>query len=235
MSSGPPSSGPPVFETQAWPETLTARVVTPGPEPRLAGYDVEGDLAVYYPFTATILLALVGELPSDAAIRAFDVALHFLAPAAVNEAPTHAALLARHCAGPTRSVTGVAAIALAEEAAWVVREHDEWLAWLAAPVVLEPPPDRWRATQPEDVRAARRLSDAVARTGLAVPALAHGPTRTAAIFAVLVACGLRTKAQIESAWVLARLPAVLAEARAAKPGFRDYPFDLPQVMYEEPG
>ena len=84
-----------------WPKKLPAHVVTAGPAPRVHGYDVENDLARHYSFSDAIYLSLVGELPNDATSRAFEIALHFLAPVSAAEAPSHAAILARFCDGST--------------------------------------------------------------------------------------------------------------------------------------
>ncbi|HEX6764634.1 MAG TPA: hypothetical protein VF103_04130, partial [Polyangiaceae bacterium] len=55
-------SGP--LEKAPFPAQLTARVMTPGKNPRLHGYDVEGDLAAHYTTSELVLLSLTGELPS---------------------------------------------------------------------------------------------------------------------------------------------------------------------------
>ncbi len=91
------------FDREAWPARLAAPVVSPGPEPRLHGYAVAGDLARFYGAIDVTWLVLRGELPTAAERAAFDVAMVLLAPVSVGEAPAHAAGEvdagdgARHC------------------------------------------------------------------------------------------------------------------------------------------
>ena len=103
MSANAPD-GP--FDVVPWPETLTARVVAPGPAPRLHGYDTERDLAPHYGLAELTLLSLTGELPAPPQARGFEVATTFVAPIAVSEAPSHAAVLARLCSGSDSAVLG---------------------------------------------------------------------------------------------------------------------------------
>jgi len=226
----PPAPGP--LDEAPCAERLAAHAVTPGIAPRLHGYDVEGDLARHYGLSEMVLLALTGELPQGAAARAFEVAAAFLAPASVAEAPAHAAVLARLCRARQSGVTGIASIALAEEAHTLVAEHAALLEWLRTP--SGPAPATCRSTTQDERRSVARLREALEPTGLSVPLLAEDPGRIPALIAVLHACGLDRKDQIEIAMVLARLPAAMAEASAVRPGrFRDYPTNLPPFRYEE--
>jgi hypothetical protein len=229
-----PSDGP--IDGNTWPSQLTGRVVDPGPPARIHGYEVEADLAPNYRFTDLLRLALAGELPCDAESRAFDLALQLLAPIDVTCAPAHAGVLARICGARSSATIGVAALALAEEARALVAEHAALLSWLdvwssASPAAF---PAAFVATSVEDVRAAAGLHAAVGETGLAVPALAASPTRTAGLLAIVHACGLRRAEQIEAVLVLARLPCVLGEAFAASAGaFQSYPMRLPPFRHDE--
>jgi hypothetical protein len=227
-----PHAGP--FDRVPWPTELLARVTTPGPAPRVQGYDVEGDLAKHgYRFTDLVLLSLVGELPSEAQGRAFDVALTFLAPLAAHEAPTHAAMLARICAANTSSITATGAIGLAELARFTMEAHAPFIAWLDAGAQGSLPAGC--VTQREDDReAVERLRAALEPSPLAVSALAHDLTRMAALLAVLHACGLRRAEQLEVALTVARLATTTAEALAAPPAaFKEYPMGLPPFRYAE--
>jgi hypothetical protein len=224
-------SGP--LEQAESPQTLTARVITPADEPRVHGYDVERDLARYYGFTEQILLYLTGELPSEQAARAFDVALMFLAPVSVAHASTHAAVLARLCGATTSGMIGVAAIGLAEQASFLLTAHEELLQWMQSGETGIP--ERYRAESAAEHAATDRLIAALEPTGLSVPALSHGPTRSAALLMILTACGLRRREQIEAVIVLARLTSSLSEAFAERAtNFRGYPVNLPLFVYEEP-
>jgi hypothetical protein len=225
----PPAPGP--LDEAPAPSTLRAHVVTPGAAPRVHGYDVEGDLARHYGAAETTLLALTGELPAPEVARAFEVATAFLAPVSVAEAPAHAAVLARLCRARTSGILGIAAIALAEQARTVVADHADLVAWLDRP--SGDAPARGAATD-DDARSVARLRAALAPTGLRVGLLDRDPTRTAALVAVLHACGLVRPEQIETAIVIARLPCVMAEASAVRPGrFRRYPTNLPPFRYED--
>jgi hypothetical protein len=214
-----------------WPDKLTARVVTPGPRPAIHGYDVEADLARNYSFAEAMLLALTGELPTDEAGRAFEVALLFAAPAPVSEAPTHAAVLARICAGTTSSIQGTAAVALAEQARVLVAEHRAWIDALSGALTAVPP--EYCATSDEDRASVERIRQALPE-GMVVPALAFDITRNAALLALLHGSGLKRASQIECALVMAKLPVATAEALATPAGsFRKYPLLLPPTEYVE--
>jgi len=220
------------LDVAAFPETLTAHTVTPGPRPRLHGYDVEGDLSRHYGPTDLLLLSLTGELPSRKTSAALAVALTFLAPLSVEHAAVHAAALARLCGTASGSIVGVAAIGLAEHARVLLEEHAELLAWLASRDTTLPSP--FRATDPADAAAGARLREALRPTGFAVPELAQGPTRDAALLTVLFRCGLQERSQLEAAIVTARLPSALAEAMSVKvTDFNHYPTNLPRYQYQE--
>jgi Citrate synthase, C-terminal domain len=230
--AGPAHRGGPLDDAP-WPDKLMARVVTPGPRPAIHGYDVEADLAAHYSFAETVLLALTGELPSPERARAFEIALQFLAPSPVNEAPTHAAVVARMCNVMTSAVVGTAAIALAEQARAAVDAHASWIGRLdsSEPGAL----DAWAPSDDEERRSVRRLRQALDASGATVPRLECDIGRLAALIATLHFAGLKRADQLQAAFVLARLPSTLAEALATPAhSFRDYPVDLPPVRYVEP-
>ena len=115
------ANGP--IEAQQWPERLTARVVTPGDDPRVHGYSIESDLARHYRTTDAFLLALTGELPSDDDGTAFAGAMHFLSATSIAEAPAHAAALARICAATTSAVVNSIIAVIALDAVFAVCAH----------------------------------------------------------------------------------------------------------------
>lgn len=220
------------LEVEAFPERLSARVVEPGPTPRVHGYDVESDLARHYRPSDLTLLALTGELPSARVSAAFEVASLFLAPVSVAEAPVHAAVLARLCAAPSSSIAAVASIGLCEQARALVAEHEPLLAWLESGE--ERLPTRFRSQDPEEAASVTRLAVALSEHAFEHAVFAQQPTRFAALLSVLFACGLSQPAQLEAAILLARLPSTLAEALAEKPtNFSNYPINLPAYVYEE--
>lgn len=219
-------------EGAMWPEKLIARVITPGARPSVHGYDVEGDLAPHYRFGESILLALTGEAPDEMTGHAFEIAMTFLSPLAVTEAPTHAAVLARTCAGSASAVTGTAAVALAEQARWLLGHHAPLLAWLDDCCRGELP-EIGRAIGDDDRQSVVRLRHALGESAAArLPA--HDLGRDGALLAVLHSCGLRKAEQLEVAIVVSRLATCAAEALAGKRGaLRDYPLNLPPFLYEE--
>jgi len=220
------------LESGNFPERLRARVVTPGEQPRLHGYDVEGDLAHHYRPAELTFLALTGELPSAEASAAFGVAMAFLAPISVAHASVHAAVLSQLCGAPARSSVGVAAIGLAEQAHREVEAHRALLTWLADP--NHALPEQFAAESPEDEAAVERLRAALAANAVRLPLLERSLSRTAALFAVLAHAGLRRAEQLEALLVLARLPSAIAEAFSEKPAnFGAYPINLPVFEYEE--
>lgn len=215
-----------------FPETLSARVVTPGRRPRLHGYDVEGDLARHYDPTDILFLSLTGELPTTAASAALRVALTFLAPVSVAHASVHAAALARLCGTSCGSTIGIAAVGLAEQARVLLEEHAELLAWLTTGDSAFP--RRYTSADPDEHAATARLRDALSSTGLSVPELLESPTQAAALLCVLFRCGLTQAPQLAAAIVTARLPSTVAEAMTAKVAdFNQYPINLPRYEYED--
>jgi hypothetical protein len=220
------------LDVASFPETLSARVVTPGPRPRLHGYDVETDLARHYNPSDLLVLSLTGELPSAEASAALGIALMFLAPLSVAHASVHAATLARICGTTVGSTIGVAAIGLAEQTRVLLDEHEELLAWLASPNGSFP--QRFRAIDPADQTATASLREALAETRFVAPALSEGPTRSAALLIVLFGCGFTQRAQLEIAIVTARLPTAVAEAMQVKVAdFSLYATNLPRYQYQE--
>ncbi len=228
---GEPNEGP--FEQIQWPERLQGHVATPGPGARIHGYHAEEDLARHYSFTDCALLSLTGELPQAPLRAAAEVALAFLAPAPVSEAPAHAALASRLCGASSSALVGVGAVTLAEQARRVVEQHELLLAWLARPAD-DPLPVCAAAGDDHDREAVARLREAL-EAREAAPLLPQGdPSRQGALLAVLFGCGLRTAEQLVTFIVMARLPCVMAEATAyAHRQFADYPMDLPDFRFED--
>lgn len=231
MTSTDPSLPPSCLDTREWQTSLRAHVVMPSSPPRLHGYDAEGDLARRGTSPSELLLLLLtGELPSRAAVRALDVATTFLAPVLVGDAPAHAAVIARICACPTSAVVGTAAVATALRASRTVAAHTELLAWL--PGIYGAPPESCCGSSADAPRVAR-LRAAIASTGLEVPALVHDLTSTAALLAVLHACGLDRAERMEVALTMAQLPCAVAEALCHTPAdLSSYPVNLPPFRYE---
>lgn len=230
MSEPQPKQRPGPFDDHKWPEKLTARVVTPGSHPHLRGYDLEGDLALHYPWHATLLLSLVGELPDDSTARLFAVTLQFLGAISVAEAPSHAAVVARICDTSTAGISSIAMLGLGEQAQFLVGEYRPWLQWLRDPIAEIPQ----IARAGDESGAVNRLRKAISSTELTVTGLEHDINRTAGVLACLFRCGLTRDEQVEVLIALARFPLVMAEALATPPRtFKDYPVTLPEIRYEE--
>jgi hypothetical protein len=225
-----PSPGP--LETASFPNQLRARVVTPGAQPRIHGYDVESDLAHNYSPSAVAFLAVTGELPNPEVEAALDAILVFAAPVSVACAPTHAAVLAQLCGAPWKSVISVAAIGLAEQVRFMLDEHEEFLNWLRTPSAEVP--ERYLATSDEEAATVERLRRELAYCRLHVPALVHRLAPAAAVIASLSRCGVTTRQALEVLLVWVRLPLVLAEASTQGiADLKNYPINLPQYVYEE--
>ncbi|HMI88758.1 MAG TPA: hypothetical protein VK550_31985 [Polyangiaceae bacterium] len=220
------------IEDLASPTQIEAQVITPGPDPHLHGFSVEGDLALNYRFTEVVQLALTGAPPDDAKGRAFDIALQFLAPLAIAEAPTHAAVLARLIGARTSSIVAVACIALAERARHVIAEHGPLLTWLETRDGELP--SRYRSGTAEDAASLDRLQKALASADVEVPGLVGGLQRWTALLVTLHFAGLRGAEQMETVLVMASLAPTLAEALSHAPSdLGRYPINLPQFIYEE--
>jgi hypothetical protein len=209
------------IDDRQWPETFQAHVVDTGGdhagEPRLFGYAVEGDLAANYGFSDLVLLAATGELPDPRAARALEVALTYLAATSVAEAPVHAACLARLSGAEPTGLVGVAAIALAEQARFVLAEQAHACH---------------QAANDAERESVERLRQILGEIPFPVPALEADLGRTAALMSVLFAVGLRSSEQVALAFIMARLPVAVAEARHVQPGgLRDYPMNTPAFEY----
>jgi hypothetical protein len=222
------------LESVEWLEKLTARVMTASYPPLLHGYNIEGDLARYYSFAETAYLAITGVCPTIVQGRAFDAILIFASWAPINEAPTHAAHLARVCAGTTSSIQSVAAIALAEQARCILDIHQDWLTALNSGSADEIGKEAVKypctsETEHASVLAIRRAFSLL----ISGCHLHHDVSRTATIIAAFHALGLRERHQIERTIVLAKMTSVVAEALAAHPGrIMDYPTLLPNFEYD---
>jgi hypothetical protein len=230
-SNEEPTAGP--FDRSDWPQELRARVVSSGSESRIHGYAVESDLARHYGFADTLYLCLVRELPSPEVARAFEIALIFLAPVAIHEGPTHAAVLARLGGAPVGVVLSVGAVGLAERARAALDRLQAVVDWLErANGEASEPPAVALAADDRDRDSVARLRAALPEQ-LAVPALSYGVSREAAVVAVLRACGLRRREQLEAAWTFAGLTSCLAEGLATrKTNFMSYAMNLPAFAYE---
>jgi hypothetical protein len=167
------------------PDRLPARVVAPGAAPRLHGYDLQADLATHYRFSEIAALALLGEAPSPAAGRVFEVALTFACSATIAEAPAHASALSRLCGARPSSVAAVAATALAEEARHRVLAHAPLLAWLDGGRAGAPP------EEPVEDPATARLHGHLEALGHPIAAGDRGLPLGAALLAVFHDVGLR--------------------------------------------
>jgi hypothetical protein len=221
----------PLEEKGAFPERLTARVVTPGARPRVHGYDVEEDLARHYSPSDLLFLSTTGELPAPGPAAAFGVALVFLAPVSIAHASVHGASLARLCGATTSAVLGVTAIGLAEQARSLLSAHAPLLAWLDAR--NGPLPAAFLAENADERAAVARLRGALSEIGFAGVDLEPCPSRDAALLMLLHSLGIRRASQLEAVVVAARFPTAMAEALAGKTvNFNHYPINLPRYEYE---
>ena len=220
-------------EDSPWPSELDARVITPGDDPRIHGFSVESDLANHYSFTDTVLLSLTGELPSSDQGRAFELALMFLAPVSVAEAPTHAATLARICGTRSSAIVGIAALTLVERARSLLDEYALVVAWLTDPARSFPA--HFRAKTQAERASVARLSAALKASSVELDVFGWDPDRISAVLALLCYAGLTRREQQESVFVLASLAPTLGEAFSTEPlSFREYPMQLPPFVYDEP-
>ncbi len=221
-------------EATAWPEELLARVITPGAQPCVHGYDVEEDLAPQHTSADLAYLALTGELPKAEQREYLRVASLFLAPLSVAHAPTHAAVLAQLTGGGPANVIAVAGVALSEQARYVVQQHRALLPWLLSPT--QELPAAFTTDSAVDARSVALLRRALGARAAGVRGLSSNPTRDAALFSTLFSAGL-TSAESWQTWLVhVRLPLVIAEALQEAPtNFKQYPMDLPRFSYRRPG
>jgi hypothetical protein len=225
------AGGSPIDDFEA-PEQLSARVVTPGPRPRLHGYDVQDDLVRSYDFAEIVFTALVGRPPLRHEGRALNVLLGFLLPISVAEAPAHGAVLARICGARSQRVTAAAAVTLCEQARFELDRSAPLLEWLAGDR-SGPPPGAREAIDPQEHAAVAALHERLREAGLPAPCEGAPLSLHGAILAGLFACGLTHAWQLEVLWCLCRLPAATAEAMTFTAGsFAEYPIRRPAFALE---
>ncbi|MBW2736502.1 MAG: hypothetical protein JRH20_29290 [Deltaproteobacteria bacterium] len=195
---------------------------------RVHGYALEGDLAQHYGMAEVLLLSLTGELPASQRARAAEVALIFSSGLSVAKAAGHAVITARVCGCDSAPLTGIAALALAEEAHALLGRCAELFVWLEAGEELSPPECSCRPGG----GVARLLGDLEAE-GIDLPTSFMALHDEAALVAVLHWAGLTEPGQISAALVTSRLPNLLAEAESHVPrDFLAYPMNLPRFEYE---
>lgn len=223
--------------------TLDAFIIEDGERLRIHGFDVHEDLAHHYSFAEVILLTLCGTPPDEATGTAFAIALIAASPVPIAEAPTHAARIAHVCSADTAGIASLAAIALAEQARWLIDEHKELLLWLTTP---SPPPlaPQFQAAQfqPENpsrttaIRTqVRHLQNALPRPFRQDPIFHQDPTLWAAILTIFVRCGLHNPSHLLTTLLTARITSTIAEAMAGERGqLQSYPANLPQFIYKAP-
>lgn len=222
------------IDSRTWPSQLEAHAISPGPQPRLFGYDVERDLAAFYRFSDLIFLSLLGELPDEARSRAFEIALCFAAPVSIAHASVHAPALARLCGARPSGVLAAGSLVLGEDAAALLTATNDLLSVREGSVSVGPLPNELRAIDDADRTSVAALSQLLVDV-LDVPVLREDPSRDTALLAVFRRCGLTDPFRLASLLALARLPSALAEASHVKPGeFAKYPLDTPHFEYVAP-
>ncbi len=220
------------LQSGTYPSQLIARVLDPSGK-IVFGYDIEGDLAVHYHFSDLLFLLLTGDLPKDSSTSsAFETLLFFVGESKPGDAPAHAANLTWLYGADTSAVLSIAAIALAEQARYLIESHKEFLMWLktpnGTPATNFLAPNDTASETPETVL---NLRTRFAQLGILVPAFEFPLKSTPAILAGLDACGISRPDQIERTVVVARFLLVLAEANSSEPlALSGYPLGLPRFV-----
>ncbi|MEX1366584.1 MAG: hypothetical protein AB1Z98_25895 [Nannocystaceae bacterium] len=228
--AAPQGSPPGPVERVDWPRTLEAHAWTDGPRPRLHGYDLHDDLARHYGFAELVLTSLGGTAPSREQGRVFETVLSYLMPSTAAEAPAHCAILARTFMARWPAVVASGATVLAEQTEALLDEQAALLAWLDAPT--ESLPACARCDDEPERAAVGRLRVLLGEAAPAIGILALDPGLLPALLAAAHHCGLRDRERLASALVLARLPAVMAEALPRASGeLRRYPMNTPDFVY----
>lgn len=227
------------FEESSWPTRLRAAVVEPTPHPRLHGYDLERDLAHHYTLAESMLLALCGAAPSEREGRVFEAVLVFASACPVNEAPTHAAVLARSIGAPVASAIGAGFMVACEASRAMLSEHEALLRWLCDGGAAGGDPAEVPAcalsTDPRDAEAVAELRALLHEIGAPAMVPSTSMSRSAAIITIMWSCGLRSEDQLLVALSWAKLLSIGAEACAAsRGGLTNFPARLPDFRYEAP-
>lgn len=222
------------FEDRPWPERLRARAVQPGPKPRLHGYAVHSDLAQHYRLAEVMLIALSGETQSAAAGEAFGRALIFASACPVNEAPTHAAVLARSIGAPASSALASGTTVATEAARARVAARGDTIEWLRQGAGSPPPDAECNHDEQEHGWVARlRLALQPIDDGDFAPPPTLCPD--AALLYVLWRCGVQTSAGLVAALSWAMAISIAAETTApAVANLMQHAAHVPPFRYEPP-
>lgn len=220
----PPAPSP--IDDVAWPERLVARAIdASGPDPRLHGYAILGDLARHHALSDTTFLALTGELPDVEASRKFAVAMHAWAAVSVAEAAGHVAVLSRMCGGTATAATTAGILALGERARTVVSAN----AWLFEHLSKNPPVPQASSAPARDEAYARALAEVSGSTRIE-PWMSRDEAR----LTLLVEAGIREPDALAAAIVIAGTNGIVAETLRATPAdLAEYPITLPPFHYTE--
>lgn len=210
-----------LFDDHQAPTKLWSRAVTAEEDRCLFGYSIR-ELATEGCVAGVLYLSLTGDLPTRCQLRAFEIGFLVISAVSIESGPVHAASLARLCGADPSAIQGIAALALAEQAASLLEE-----AYSSIEASLPQRRDVAATELGERVRA--KLGDDAGQFvawQLPVSDFALGVH-------LLVESGI-SKELLPRALVLARLPVASAEAFAHRANgfFKEYPFSLPAVEYD---
>ena len=220
------------FETSPWPNKLTANVVDNGDTVKIQGYSLCDDLAQHYSFVEMAYLTLVGELATAQQTQALELALRLWSAISIAEAPAHAASLARICGTSNSATIGIAATVLAEQGRDVLQRNQGWLDFLRHKQqhikTARPAPSskaqKWQALALQIIDENNNIINKLNK--------AHSCEEI--LLSLFFAAGMTRSTEIETFLLMARLPAVCAEAWTRKgASFSDYPSDLPGFRYQQ--
>ncbi len=218
------------IEDGTWTSQLEAVAFDLGPPLRLHGYAFASDLLRHYSFTEVVFTSLIGEAPTQAQAKLFEVALILLSPLTVAEAPSHAAVLAKLCGSEDAGVLAAGGVVLFDRARVLVEEHAELTHWLDDPTGALP--ERFLAKTPYEREL---VGEALRRFGETLPPFATEKLAPNALaFALLLSLGFRKSLALTSVVAIASMASMVSEALPRTAEQRDrYPLDVPPFRYEE--
>jgi hypothetical protein len=227
---GLPPKRPGIIESRNYPDFLQLHAVQLEPECCLHGYSLLNDLQPNYRRVECVLLAYLGELPTERQIEIFELAQSFVQLPLAVTADLHSSILAQVCGARAASIVMVATTSAAEDCERRLLGYGDALNLFAggqfSKLEVEP------AVAPEELSIATKFRQALDTAGsfsMTLPEVGC----FALWLRAMAFIGVTSPIFLCAIWAEARLPTVLAEAAAAKIGsFKDYPINQPPIEFE---
>jgi hypothetical protein len=212
------------MEVLECPEKLKAFVVKPGSDPLLHGYSIKHDLCSNYSFHENFYTTLCGKTCDLETGEIISCLLTELSAISVAEAPCHAGVLVRLCGGDVGSIMATVSIALSQQARHEITRRKWVFNYIEGR--LDSVPGEFCC--PKDISRPKWLNDIKRNFKTPLDKIDD----LSRVLGLLYECGLKEMHHLAAAWVMTRLPVVVAEAYSWKSNeLFNYPITLPKIEY----